>query len=614
MTRPLITLSLGLGALSLLVSCRLLSKDDEGRNDRADDTAVEDNTDDTDDTDEGEPERVCEETEDLCASGECVYDINVPIAELDLNVTYDGGKVPSASSGDDVLVLFTETTTGDTQTYGFDGAEESVQVPFGTYDIALQLGAAEPRPNSLTTVRRGVSVSGDAGLNLDLPVGELKLKVTYDGGKVPSASSGDDVLVLFTETTTGETQTYSFDGDVESVEVPHGTYDIALQLGAAEPRPNSLTTVRRGVEVSGDGGLDLNLPVGELKLKVTYDGGKVPSASSGDDVLVLFTETSTGETQTYSLDGDVESVEVPHGTYDIALQFGAAEPRPNSLATVRRDVEVSGDGGLDLNLQVGEQKLKVTYDGGKVPSASSGDDVLVLFTETSTGETQSYSFDGDQDTVEVPFGTYDIALQFGAADPRANSLATVRSGVEVSGDGGLDLNMSVGDLSLTVTYDGGKVPSAPSGDDVYVLFTETTTRETQSVSFDGAEDSIQVPLGTYDIALQFGAADPRANSLATVRRGVEVTGDAGLNLDLQVAEVNGLVTYDGGKVPSASSGDDLLVRFVEITTGESQSISTDGDDYTIQLPSGIYDVQLQLGASEPRPNSLTTVGICVEVP
>jgi sorbitol-specific phosphotransferase system component IIA len=614
MTRPLITLSLGLGALSLLVSCRLLSKDDEGRNDRADDTAVEDNTDDTDDTDEGEPERVCEETEDLCASGECVYDINVPIAELDLNVTYDGGKVPSASSGDDVLVLFTETTTGDTQTYGFDGAEDSVQVPFGTYDIALQLGAAEPRPNSLTTVRRGVSVSGDAGLNLDLPVGELKLKVTYDGGKVPSASSGDDVLVLFTETTTGETQTYSFDGDVESVEVPHGTYDIALQLGAAEPRPNSLTTVRRGVEVSGDGGLDLNLPVGELKLKVTYDGGKVPSASSGDDVLVLFTETSTGETQTYSFDGDVESVEVPHGTYDIALQFGAAEPRPNSLATVRRDVEVSGDGGLDLNLQVGEQKLKVTYDGGKVPSASSGDDVLVLFTETSTGETQSYSFDGDQDTVEVPFGTYDIALQFGAADPRANSLATVRSGVEVSGDGGLDLNMSVGDLSLTVTYDGGKVPSAPSGDDVYVLFTETTTRETQSVSFDGAEDSIQVPLGTYDIALQFGAADPRANSLATVRRGVEVTGDAGLNLDLQVEEVNGLVTYDGGKVPSASSGDDLLVRFVEITTGESQSISTDGDDYTIQLPSGIYDVQLQLGASEPRPNSLTTVGICVEVP
>jgi hypothetical protein len=119
-----------------------------------------------------------------------------------------------------------------------------------------------------------------------------------------------------------------------------------------------------------------------------------------------------------------------------------------------------------------------------------------------------------------------------------------------------------------------------------VLFTETTTRETQSVSFDGSEDSIQVPLGTYDIALQFGAADPRANSLATVRRGVEVTGDAGLNLDLQVQEVNGFVTYDGGKVPSASSGDDLLVRFVEITTLETQSISTDDDDYTIQLPSG----------------------------
>ncbi|MBK7760012.1 MAG: hypothetical protein IPI35_27130 [Deltaproteobacteria bacterium] len=149
-----------------------------------------------------EPERVCDETTDLCASGDCVYDINIPIAELDLNVTYDGGKVPSASSGDDVLVLFTETTTGDTQTYSFDGGEDSVQVPYGTYDIALQLGASDPRPNSLTTVRRGVSVSGDAGLNLDMPVGELKLQVTYDGGNVPSASSGDDVLVLFTETST----------------------------------------------------------------------------------------------------------------------------------------------------------------------------------------------------------------------------------------------------------------------------------------------------------------------------------------------------------------------------------------------------------------------------
>ncbi|MBK7760011.1 MAG: hypothetical protein IPI35_27125 [Deltaproteobacteria bacterium] len=47
MTRQLLSLSLGLGALSLLVSCRLLSKDDEGTNDRADDTAVEDDTDDT---------------------------------------------------------------------------------------------------------------------------------------------------------------------------------------------------------------------------------------------------------------------------------------------------------------------------------------------------------------------------------------------------------------------------------------------------------------------------------------------------------------------------------------------------------------------------------------
>jgi sorbitol-specific phosphotransferase system component IIA len=456
MTRQILSLSLGLGALSLLVSCRLLSKDDEGKNDRADDTAVEDDTEDTDDT--GEPERVCEETTDICASGECLYDIDLPIGALDLNVTYDGGKVPSATSGADVLVLFTETTTGDTQTYSFDGGEESVQVPYGTYDIALQLGAAEPRPNSLTTVRRGVSVSGDAGINLDMPVGELKLKVTYDGGKVPSATSGDDVLVLFTETTTRETQTYSFDGAEDTVQVPHGTYDIAIQLGAAEPRPNSLTTVRRDVEVSGDGGLDLNIPIGELKLTVTYDGGKVPSASSGDDVLVLFTETTTRETQSYSFDGDQETVQVPHGTYDIAMQLGAPEPRPNSLTTVRRDVEVSGDGGLDLNIPIGELKLKVTYDGGKVPSASSGDDVLVLFTETTTRETQSYSFDDDQETVQVPHGSYDVALQFGAADPRANSLATVRRGVEVSGDGGLDLDMQVGDVSLTVTYDGGKVP------------------------------------------------------------------------------------------------------------------------------------------------------------
>ncbi|MBK9368999.1 MAG: hypothetical protein IPN01_22320 [Deltaproteobacteria bacterium] len=611
MTRQLLSLSLGLGALSLLVSCRLLSKDDEGTNDRADDTAVEDDTDDTEDV---EPERVCDETTDLCASGDCVYDINIPIAELDLNVTYDGGKVPSASSGDDVLVLFTETTTGDTQTYSFDGGTDSVQVPYGTYDIALQLGAADPRPNSLTTVRRGVSVSGDAGLNLDMPVGELKLKVTYDGGKVPTASSGDDVLVLFTETSTGETQSYSFDGGEDTVAVPFGTYDIAIQLGASDPRPNSLTTVRRDVDVSGDGGLDLNVQVGEIKLKVTYDGGKVPSASSGDDVLVLFTDTSTKETQSYSFDGGEDTVDVPYGTYDIAVQLGASDPRPNSLATVRTDVDISGDGGLDLNLQVGELKLKVTYDGGKVPSASSGDDVLVLFTETSTNETQSYSFDGGEDTVDVPYGTYDVALQFGASDPRANSLGTVRRDVEVSGDGGLDLDMQVADVSLAITYDGGKVPSASSGDDVFVLFTETTTRETQSVSFDGSEDSIQVPYGTYDIALQFGATDPRANSLATVRRGVELTGDAGLNLDLQVEEVNGLVTYDGGKVPSASSGDDVLVRFVEIDTREEQSISTDDDDYTIQLPSGIYDVQVQLGASDPRPNSLTTVGLCVEVP
>jgi sorbitol-specific phosphotransferase system component IIA len=331
-------------------------------------------------------------------------------------------------------------------------------------------------------------------------------------------------------------------------------------------------------------------------------------------VLVLFTETTTRETQTYSFDDGEETVYVPHGTYDIAVQLGASEPRPNSLATVRRDVEVSGDGGLDLNLPIAELALKVTYDGGKVPGASSGDDVLVLFTETTTRETQTYSFDGGEETVYVPHGTYDVALEFGASSPKANSLATVRRGVEVSGDGGLDLDLQVADLALSVTYDGGKVPGASGKDDVYVLFTETTTGEFQSVSFEGAEENLHVPLGTYDIALQFGTSDPRANSLATVRRGVEVTADAGLNLDLQVQQVTGLVTYDGGKVPSASNQDDLLVRFINIETLEEQSVSTEGDEYKLDVPSGIYDVQLQLNATEPRPNSLITLGFCVEVP
>ncbi|MCK6520139.1 hypothetical protein L6R49_01750 [Myxococcota bacterium] len=517
MTRPLLSLGLGLGALSLLVSCRLLSKDDESsNNDRADDTSVEDDTEDV------EPERECDETTDLCASGDCLYDIDVPIAELDLKVTFDGGKVPGASSGDDVLVLFTETTTGDTQSYSFDGDEDTVFVPYGTYDIALQLGASDPRPNSLTTVRRDVEVSGDAGLNLDMPVGEIKLKVTYDGGKVPGASSGSDVLVLFTETSTGETQSYSFDGDEDTVFVPYGTYDIALQLGASDPRPNSLTTVRRDVEVSGDGGLDLNLPVGEIKLNVTYDGGSVPRSLSGDEVLVLFTETSTLETQSYSFDGGEETVYVPHGTYDIALKFGASDPKANSLATVRRDVEVSGDGGLDLDLQVGDVSLEVTYDGGDVPRVQGFDDVSVLFTETSTGETQSVSFEGGMGDIHVPFGTYDIALQFSAFDPRANSLATVRRGVEVKSSAGLNLDLQVEEVTGLVTYDGGKLPGASNTDDLIVRFVEITTGEEQSVSTDGDEYKIDLPSGIYDAQIQLGATDPRPNSLITVGFCLEV--------------------------------------------------------------------------------------------
>ncbi|MBK7760014.1 MAG: hypothetical protein IPI35_27140 [Deltaproteobacteria bacterium] len=158
------------------------------------------------------------------------------------------------------------------------------------------------------------------------------------------------------------------------------------------------------------------------------------------------------------------------------------------------------------------------------------------------------------------------------------------------------------------------MPSASSGDDVLVLFTETTTRETQSVSFDGGEDSIHVPHGTYDIALQFGATDPRANSLATVRRGVELTGDAGLNLDLQVEEVNGLVTYDGGKVPSASSGDDVLMRFAEIDT--SRGAVDLHRRRRLHDPAPLGDLRRAGSAQRlrPRPNSLTTVGALRRVP
>ena len=310
------------------------------------------------------------------------------------------GAAPT--SGDAPLtVAFTDASTGMVTSYSWDFGDSGISTlanptheytAAGTYTVSL-------------------TVTGPGGSDVDAQASLITVTEPAPVAAFGAApTSGDAPLtVAFTDASTGAVTSYSWDfGDSGSSTLANPTHEYA----AAGTYTVSLT-------VTGPGGSDVDTQASLITVTEPAPVAAFGAApTSGDAPLtVAFTDASTGMVTSYSWDfGDSGSSTLANPTHEYT-----------AAGTYTVSLTVTGPGGSDIDTQA--SLITVTEP---VPVAQftaiptmGQEPLLVAFTDASTGNVTSYSWDfGDSGSSTLANPTHEYAT----AGTYSVSLAVVGPG------------------------------------------------------------------------------------------------------------------------------------------------------------------------------------------
>ncbi len=128
------------------------------------------------------------------------------------------------------------------------------------------------------------------------------------------------------------------------------------------------------------------------------------------------------------------------------------------------------------------------------------------------------------------------------------------SGILLTANGVLDLDLDVVHVTGNVTLNGGALPSASPP--ASLVFTETTTNVSLTIDLHATYDIALTP-GTYDIAFASSQPSPCAGPLpcnsGPIKTGVGLSSDGVLDLDIPAVTASGKITVNGAAVTATSS-------------------------------------------------------------
>ncbi|HET7503628.1 MAG TPA: hypothetical protein VFK02_21555 [Kofleriaceae bacterium] len=451
----------------------------------------------------------------------------------------------------------------------------------------------------------GVAITGDGVLDLDVRSLALSGRVTLAGAALPDEPRGLELV----ETRTGATAEVAIAADgTYATTLGPGIYDVRWRGGGTCARRTSPCidgTLRSQIAIATSGALDLDVPRVQLSGRVQLDGAVFPSTGHG---ALRF--SSSGSSVDVAIDAATASYSVVllPGRYDIAFADDAdcAGPVPCNAGVLRRDVEISASGALDLDLASVHVSGKLTVNGQPWTAGTGAAIELSRAGEPRRG-VLPVGADGSYDGVIAP-GRYEVRYRGDPSTCGVHAAAApcnagvLRSDATLTASGALDLDVPMVAIS-------GALSLAGSG------FPATASRGSISFGLDG--DAVALAIAgsapaerpRYEIALvaghyavgfvgpDAGCAPPVPCNAGTLRRDVALTADGALDLDVPTVQLAGVVTANGAALPVLGGALRGGVRFVGPDTGSAGAVAvlsaTGTARYAVALLPGRYDVRFE---------------------
>ncbi len=555
-------------------------------------------------------------------------DIDIPTVTVGGAITWNGGPIPQGGTSPQLRLARAGTAeTGVLVDLGearASGSTYQVRVVPGSYDVLYDYDAcsvaAFPCQRGVR-VRAGVSLTVDGTLDLDLRTARITGRATLDGASLPSASY--DLPKISLRGGDGSTGIFADLEDLASglydVELLHGTYDLLYQEPdtrcSGDPFPcQEGVRLQSGVSVTGDGSLDLDIDTIRVTGRVTLDGANPPAASYEPPCVRL--RGSDGSLGTLvDLDNAADGVfdaRFLAGTYDLLYDEPDSDctgtPYPcQERAVLRSGAAMTADGTLEVDIATLRVTGQVTLDGATPPASNSGRrPSITLRSHDGSGAgvlVQLEHVSGGAYDVRLLPGTYDLLY---ALDPAwcggppypCQTGRVLLSGVTISTNGSLDVDIATRRLTGVVTLNGGALPATGTARPELLL--------RGSDASTGILARLQdAPSGSYDIRILPGEYDLlyRRNVVScptdpypcqdgvVIREGQTIASDGSLDVDLPVLRLTGLISLDGEPLPAASSRGAIALIGADHSTGRLIDLDrTAGDTFDASVFAGIYAV------------------------
>ncbi|MBK7864179.1 MAG: hypothetical protein IPJ65_37405 [Archangiaceae bacterium] len=574
-------------------------------------------------------DRIVKAATPFTVSGALDLDVT-PDVTISGAVTVDGASMADRSFNRGTISFLSADggTVASSELGSAGAAHYAVQLPAGTYDVALE-GAAGcgattgPLPCQRSVQRRAQPLTASGSYDLDVKVVTLTGSVRVNGQPLANSSGASR----------GSVSARDADGRGPSASLGAtgpGSFALLLYAGAYDLRVSNTTDcpsgqlpcqgfrARTAMPVNVSGAIDLDLPVVNLSGQVTGNGQPLVAspnnASRGE--LIFEGDVEGGDpAMRLSASGPASyQLKVYAGTYAVTLdnRTGDCErgPLPCGRRTVRAPAAITASGVLDVDVPVVRVGGVVTVNGAALPDSSSGlrRGLLKLFGPSDTAAWVGPSGPAQFEVMLYP-GTYRVeyvGVQNCQGVPCHPHV--VQPALVVSTSQSLAVDLPVISVSGAVTVNGGTVEDGASA-----------RGELQFVEGDGgtvvAKLSASGP-ATYQAALFAGAhrvlfanttdcANDGSLRPLPCTRGVELTQrtlstSGSLDLDLPVVTLAGTVTMDGAQVPDAQSGSargELRFRPGGVAAAFSARLTTSGPAlYQVKLLRGAYDVDVDSSA------------------
>lgn len=279
----------------------------------------------------------CTTTVDLCAKGDCIYDVVAQPVRLSGAISYGGQQIPDTygSSYQEWALRLVDTNTLLSYDYQMDGGSDTYKVDVypGEYDVYFRLNYDSIFPGGITDLTRLGSVSVKKATTYDLAPAPVKLSgsISYDGQQIPDTygSSYQEWNLRLVDTVSGLSYDYQMDGgsDKYKIDAYPGTYDVYFRLNYDSIFPGGITDwfrIEEAVKLTASDSLALAPEGIPLSGAATYDNQTIPDTygSSYQEWSLQFQDQYTGLYYSYELDGaPTYDVEIPAGTYNIFFRL-----------------------------------------------------------------------------------------------------------------------------------------------------------------------------------------------------------------------------------------------------------------------------------------------------